>query len=419
VGRGVHFIACDILSYLDEISLHSCELVSKTWYSFISESKLWKKLHQKALLKTAPFQALILRKQFRMNASAFPNAKQLLFSYENLKANWRLKKFVGYGRNPRFIVSKCAMDSKRIIFAGSSIQVINRWTGKSECIIRLENISARSFQLYGDFIFFSSYCGRIDVWDCTTNQLIKRFQEPGKVWDMFLHTAHGLLISCFNVTPIDNNNEEDLDRRLDMRQQLDVSQCKVTIRRICTTPGFETIDERTELISHSDLHVVGLKSDANYFALILATSDHLKIQLRSTDTFQLVRYLDLHHCSPNALFDYHSGLFVTVSHQDENNEQIQLWDAKTLSCKASWLVEKWTIQVMLSSLHLIMRTSSSSKNTLSAWELSVQPPETKPKMLFEEEDKNQNILGFDELQIVTMAEYGFSIKVREFLMQNE
>ena len=74
---------------------------------------------------------------------------------------------------------------------------------------------------------------------------------------------------------------------------------------------------------------------------------------------------------------------------------------------------------MLSSLHLIMRTSSSSKNTLSAWELSVQPPETKPKMLFEEEDKNQNILGFDELQIVTMAEYGFSIKVREFLMQNE
>lgn len=324
VQRHMNDIAVKILLYLDISSLRYSELVSKNWYNFIKNDNLWKLRFEKDAKKNPQLYEAILQRG-KCELKRLFLYKRLFIARHFVHRNWLFGKHVTITKNVGNDVYYYTMDAKRIVLAvstssfgyddynfTSSIKILNRWSMKSECV--LENptkTKIKKMQLQGEMLFCLHENGTVAIWDLTTQRMVKRIQN--RQLKVLLHATKSLLIICSNFLSSNRNNDLlNVDTR-------------ITIYRIHNPNEIDV--ERTEDLVNTE--VTKLESDSKYFALFLKTAPKepvIKIELRSTADFQVIRELNIIY-KTFIRFGYGSGWLVTY-----DEEQIKFWDAETLTC---------------------------------------------------------------------------------------
>lgn len=418
VKRQMHLIAEDILSYLDDASLHNCESVSKTWYFVIRNGNLWKRLFKRVQQKRPLLQMLHKRRLLESKHQTENDEfvfKRIFNGQKNLCKNWKSGIFSTESTSLGEVsVSIFVMDTNRILFGlrssssdPSSIMVWNRWTLKPEHILVGHQEWITDMQLCGDLIFCSYYDGTILVWDLSTKEVIQQFQDQEVVDWVVIHAAHGLLISCTSVASGPEANDRDTT---------------ITLRRICS-PNEMVIERREEI---SEKKVCLIESDEKYFAVFLTTCDGTKLELRSTIDFQCLREIG-YLISIEETFAYHSSRLVTGSSEGT----IKVWDVESQTCKQTWSSTDNIEQLCLIPGRLITKNS---QGKITVWDFPPDDSQTveskSMEKLFQIESEEGGIMDpsllADEFQIVTVSVKDISrtisksqLIVRDFLKQTQ
>jgi WD40 repeat protein len=423
--RHMDLIAQDIFSHLDLISLMNCELVCQNWNSAIKKGKLWKRLycqecHKSSLLPTL-FQRREAINQWEWEADRLVKSEETLLknlfkTRQILKENWAVGNFQTTTTTLAGLnVSHLKMDANRIVFGVTKefsrpfVNIWNRWTLECEGVI----ISPDSFimtsisdlLLWKNLVFCSFEDGNIIVWDVKAGRECQSFngeEVPSResVVSLKIQMANGILISCFRTEPPYPDREigHDWDSTV------------FSLRRISDDGQFfSNVVERIEHIPYTT--VCQIESDSNFFAIFMESFEFSKIQLRSADRhFQFLHELDF--TNQNLVhFSCHSGRLATVS-TEEDVQKIKLWDPKTLKCKKTWPALVSTVQVLLSSNHLVTCSHDDEKNSLTVWEMPTETSEEFPSELFQlQSEGDSTAFAFDELQILVVSNWNELIRI--------
>jgi hypothetical protein len=300
------------------------------------------------------------------------------------------------------------MDSKRIVMTFDQLQLIgsqrlimvfNRWTLESQCVLKvLVPDKIIDFELHEELIFCAHAGGNIFVYDLSTENVVLQFQSQDVVGGTEVglrkvHVALGHLICC-------------LDNRADTY---------ISIIRIHSSANSPLKLEVESIVNIIDARVLQIESDENYFVLFLQSDfyEWTKIQLRSTTDFCVVHELDTNFdvfIQNNARFAYHGGWLVTVTTERDYGYLIEVWDAKTLTCRKRWINPN-SAQIFLTSSHLIL--NHFVDHVLSVLELpassdvgdsgeEVEKQFVKYDILFHY-DNDHRVCSVDELQIFSLT----------------
>lgn len=349
-----------IFSLLDISCLRTAETVCKLWYSIVKKRKLWKKLYQNHNFRSSTLNLLLDRRTcegFNTAEDEFLH-KRLLNAYEKVQQNWvignHVKKSVNVGHCSRFV-----MDSKRVITMDSTLCVTmwNRWTLEEERL-PLESEDGISelthLQLAEDLVFCSYRDGTIVAWDIMEKAVSFRFKDENiSGCDLKIHTAHGLLVSFVTVT----GSVRGCD------------QTRFSVRSV-QKPFSIVAEELTKRIPCA--RVKDVTSDNNYFVVFLFCSNNyvvsaedVKIQLRSIDTFEILREI----CGimpSDHVFKYFDGWLVA------GIRTIRIWDIEKSNCQhviqhsnsSTEEYETLVVDVQLDGERLIIRDNS---GTFKVW----------------------------------------------------
>ncbi|KAI9553986.1 hypothetical protein GHT06_019257 [Daphnia sinensis] len=310
-----------IFSLLDVDCLRTAETVCKLWYSIVKKRKLWTKLYQRHNIRTSTLKLLLDRRTcegFNTAEDEFLH-KRLLNANEKVQNNWAtgtyLKKSINVGHCSPFV-----MDSKRVITMDSTLSVTmwNRWTleeerlplGSADGISELTHL-----QLAEDLVFCSYRDGTIVSWDIMEKAVRFRFKDENiSGCDLKIHIAHGLLVSYVTVTGAVRGCD----------------QTRFSVRSL-QKPFSIVAEELTKRIPCA--RVKDVTSDNNYFVVFLFCSNNyvvsaedVKIQLRSVDTFEILREV-CGFVRSDHVFKYFNGWLVA------GIRTIRVWDVEKSICQ--------------------------------------------------------------------------------------
>ncbi|XP_057375627.1 F-box/WD repeat-containing protein 1A-like [Daphnia carinata] len=395
-----------IFSLLGISDLRTTETVCKLWYSIVKKKNLWEKLYQRHNVRSSTLKLLLDRRTcegFNTAEDEFLH-KRLLNAYEKVQHNWAtgtcVKKSVNVGHCSRFV-----MDSKRVITLDSTLRVTmwNRWTLEEERLPLTceDGISELThLQLAEDLVFCSYRDGTIVAWDIMEKAARFRFKDENiSGCDLKIHTAHGLLVSFVTVTgPV---------RGCD--------QTRFSVRSL-QKPFSIVADELTTRIPCA--RVKDVTSDSNYFVVFLfcsnnyvVSADDVKIQLRSVDTFEVLREV----CGiipSDHVFKYFDGWLIA------GIRTIRIWDIEKSDCQhvipqSNSSIEEYetlVVDIQLDGERLIIRDNS---GTFNVWLFCCKKGANLSSRMGLLSNNNVSISSepiarrcekfkFDELQIVTV-----------------
>lgn len=402
IKRHMNDVVEVIFSLLDVESLRHCELVSKTWYVFVRDENLWKRRYEKERKKNPHFhEALYQRGKEQLRR--FFLYKKLFNARQKTEINWILGKYLTFSIEiGKFSIYFLTMDAKRIASAidgnSPSIMVLKRWTLKFDCLLTgAIQAPIRQLQLQDDFIFSSHQDGTICQWNLISKQLVQHIQDKTYAGSegnedriILFHAAHNLLISCDR--PYLPTVDCFSDRYVQVPLHFDT---RITIRRFLSPT--EMAVERIE--DHSLAQVMRLESDAKYFAIFMRNPTILKIQIRSTADFQVIRELRVAYHA-HARYAYNCGWLVTV----DREKSIKFWDAETLTCKCiipRHCFRNQVLEMVLNSTHLILIDIYRNVYVLTLPYFLKSHVEFYCLFRTSQEEHYWNFC-FDELQIVTL-----------------
>ncbi|XP_045035055.1 uncharacterized protein LOC123475903 [Daphnia magna] len=356
IKRHMNDVVAVIFSLLDVESLRHCELVSKTWYVFVRDENLWKRRYEKERKKNPALPRSPLSTWQR-------TIKEILSVY----------------------IYFLTMDAKRIASAidgnSPSIMLLKRGNCSCRMISSLVRIKMElSVQ-----------------WNLISKQLVQHIQDKTYAGSegnedriILFHAAHNLLISCDR--PYLPTVDCFSDRYVQVPLHFDT---RITIRRFLSPT--EMAVERIE--DHSIAQVMRLESDAKYFAIFMRNPTILKIQIRSTADFQVIRELRVAYHA-HARYAYNCGWLVTV----DREKSIKFWDAETLTCKCiipRHCFRNQVLEMVLNSTHLILIDIYRNVYVLTLPYFLKSHVEFYCLFRTSQEEHYWNFC-FDELQIVTL-----------------
>lgn len=314
-------VADYIFSLLDISCLRTAESVCKLWYSIIKKQRLWKKLYNRHNVVSSTLNLLLDQRTCEgINAAADEFLhKRLLNAYEKVQQNWAtgtyVKKAVNVGHCSRFV-----MDSKRVIIVDSTLSATmwNRWTFKKECLpLQSENTVSEltHLELSNDLVFCSYRDGTVMAWDIMEKAVLFRLKdEKISGIDLKIHAAHGLLVSFVTVVGPTRGCDQTSFSVRSIQKPFSIVAEELTNRMPCA-------------------RVKDVTSDNNYFVVFLfcsnnyvVSADDLKIQLRSVDTFEILREVcDI--MPSNHVFKYYNGWLVA------GIQTVRIWDIEKSNCQ--------------------------------------------------------------------------------------
>lgn len=311
--KGLDHVAENILTYLDEKSLCSAELVCKEWHRVISEGMLWKKLIESRVRSDSLWKGLAHRRGWsKYLFKPLPDEQhpdhifyrrlfpKIIQDIKNTENNWRCGRHMLQRINCRSEGSKgvyCLQYDDTKIISGLRDNTIKIWDRKTlSCTEVLTGHTGSVLCLqYDDKVIISgSSDATARVWDVKTGQMIKTLIHHCEAV-LHLRFSNGMMVTCSK------------DRSIavwDMASPTDIN-----LRRV--------------LVGHrAAVNVVDF--DEKY---IVSASGDRTIKVWKTPDSEFVRTLNGHKRGI-ACLQYRDRLVVSGS----SDNTIRLWDIEFGTC---------------------------------------------------------------------------------------
>ncbi|CAF0737649.1 unnamed protein product [Didymodactylos carnosus] len=215
-GRGLEAIAEKILSYLDDKSLTSTELVCREWFHVVSQGMIWKKLVERKVMSDTLwhclskrcgwsrylFRQLLQNGEFQKTHEFYRQLyPRICKDIEQIETNWRTGNFVLQKIQCRSQNSKgvyCLQYDDDKIVSGLRDNTIKIWDRKTlECtkVLTGHNGSVLCLQYDEKVIITGSSDSTIRVWDIKTGELLNTLLHHCEAV-LHLRFMDGTMITC-------------------------------------------------------------------------------------------------------------------------------------------------------------------------------------------------------------------------------
>lgn len=319
-----------IFSYLDEISLRSCEMVCNKWNSVVEGGRFWEQLYHSVSKKKPVLQALLYHhrlSQKHLNPTYSMNYKFLFNSLTKIKKNWNTKNYKTETINFEKRISFMKMDLRRIVFVlqgreslySNEFVVVDRFTLETEFFMSFSTENISELQIYNDKIVLANHHGNIFIFDITTKEILVEFTPNTEQSIFFLVkmcVSDELLVACSGLYAAVDGSWDTF----------------VTIYRISNFLTQDAVTAKSEII-HC-VKCVRIERHNNRYILFMIEQheNRLKVQLRSTDEFHFIQELFMDDDQfYTEHYAYENGLLVACGLHLEFGQILTLWNVETLS----------------------------------------------------------------------------------------
>lgn len=363
------YIAEDILQLLDPESLACAEFVTDVWKDLIVESKLWKRMLDRKVLRDPQWRRVskIIQKQNKNKLiEVSPEEDHIMFQAHcrqvhktvvALNENWdratfEKEEFLCDYRYNTFAAIKFQMDDMRIVMYRETqrcFEVFNRWT--------LEFIQSIPCDVFPHYICCMSFShnilaagrydnGEIYIYDMETRERVHVIKDYAN-WALMENARDRAFRFATQKVLMSPNGEYLLCLMAGNPPVLEINQRATGWRYLLTVRRFLGDNKPKEV---SIVHQLILEENVRYVYNVFLDDDYIvlhtrltrvpgqnnrpeqKVEIRSTQTFQLLHSIPLSRGTLG--FDYSNGLLIG-GFEDANTQTryLKIWDVK----KAKWI----------------------------------------------------------------------------------
>ncbi|XP_066935630.1 beta-TrCP-like [Clytia hemisphaerica] len=394
-GKGLEPVAEKILSYLDDKSLRSAELVCREWRRVIADGMLWKKLIQRKVMHDSLWCGLGERRGW-IDSLRKPSQKtdhvyfrtlypKIVADINRLESNWRCGKhglLKIHCRSENIKGVYCLQYDDDKIVSGLRDNTIKLWNRKSlDCTQVLHGHTGSVLCLQYDYriIVTGSSDATVRIWDVNTGEMLNTLIHHCEAV-LHLRFQDGIMITCSK------------DRSIavwDLNSPTDIS-----LRRV--------------LVGHrAAVNVVDF--DDKY---IVSASGDRTIKVWNTSTCEFVRTLSGHRRGI-ACLQYRGTLVVSGS----SDFTIRLWDIEMGNCLRTLEGHEELVRcIRFNNKHIV---SGAYDGKIKVWDLQAaldtrKPPNALCIRTLMEHTGRVFRLQFDEFQIISSS-HDDTILIWDFL----